>query len=128
MAAGADRQQENPEKRCSLKEKRKQIAEAENRRRAGGTSNTTSSIILLRQFNEYPLLEDDYCPLKWWSSKKKYNVMLPLVDVIDKIFCIPATSVPSEQLFSKAGLLLNEKRNALSHDHVDELLFLNKNA
>ena len=60
------------------------------------------------------------------SSKKKDNVMLPIVDVVDKIFCIHAKSVPSDQLFSKAGLLLNEKRNALSHDHVGQLLFLNK--
>lgn len=43
------------------------------------------------------------------------------------IFCVPATSVPSEQLFSKAGELISSKRNRLGRKNVDKILFLNKN-
>jgi len=58
----------------------------------------------MKLFNSYPLVEDDSCPLKWWSAKKRDNLMVPLFSVVEKYFCIPATSVPSEQVFS--GLLV----------------------
>ena len=42
------------------------------------------------------------------------------------VLCIPATSVPSERVFRKAGHLLN-KRCSLKSKNVDMLVFLNKN-
>jgi hypothetical protein len=51
----------------------------------------------------------------------------PIVYVVKKIFCIPATSVPSEQIFSKAGLLISKQRNGLKPSNVDMLIFFNKN-
>ena len=39
---------------------------------------------------------------------------------------IPATSIPSERLFSKAGQLLSERRSRLKPKNVDKILFLNK--
>jgi hypothetical protein len=53
--------------------------------------------------------------------------MLPVVKVVKKYFCIPATSVPSEQIFSKAGLIITKQRNALKPENADMLIFLNKN-
>ncbi len=41
---------------------------------------------------------------------------------------IPATSVPSEQIFSQAGLILNKKRPALSPEHANHLICLHENA
>jgi len=56
------------------------------------------------------------------------GVLIPMIPVVKQFACIPATSVPSEQVFSKAGDLVRKKRSALSHKNIDMLLFLNKNA
>lgn len=44
-----------------------------------------------------------------------------------KCLGITAISVPSERVFSKAGEVLNKKRNRLKGKTVNMLLFLNKN-
>ena len=59
--------------------------------------------------------------LKSWSLKSH-----KLSSIASKLLRIPATSVPSEQLFSLAGNILNKKR-ALDPDNVDMLCFLYKN-
>jgi len=67
------------------------------------------------------------CPLAWWRAKRDFGNLGSVIPVVKKYFCIPATSVPSEQLFSMAGLLITKKRNALDPHNVDMILFLNKN-
>ena len=44
-----------------------------------------------------------------------------------RYFCIPATSVHSEEIFSVAGNVLTEKRNRLLPENVDKLVFLHEN-
>ncbi|GAA6085219.1 zinc finger BED domain-containing protein 4-like [Tachysurus ichikawai] len=41
--------------------------------------------------------------------------------------CIPATSTPSERIFSAAGNICSQKRASLSREHVDMLTFLHFN-
>ena len=43
------------------------------------------------------------------------------------VLAVP-TSMPSERIFSAAGLLINKPRNRLSSDIVDSIIFLNKNS
>lgn len=71
----------------------------------------------------------DIDPIHYWLDKsssdsedKKYFKKL-----VKKYFCIPATSVPSERLFSKAGNLLTVKRSKLKSKNVNMLLFINQN-
>ena len=61
-------------------------------------------------------------PLEWW--KGKCTAMPILSQLVKRLFCIPATSVPSERVFSAAGHLISAKRNALGEEIVDILLFL----
>jgi hypothetical protein len=42
-----------------------------------------------------------------------------------KYFCIPATSAPSERVFSAAGYISSDRRNKLGNKLIDELIFLN---
>ena len=52
----------------------------------------------------------------------------PILYKISKGFlCIPATSVPSESLFSAAGLVATYIRNALRPETVENLVFLKQN-
>ena len=53
---------------------------------------------------------------------------MPLFAKVAKaVLCVPASSVPSERVFSKTGYLVNKQRSALKSKHVDMLVFRNKN-
>lgn len=43
------------------------------------------------------------------------------------ILSVPATSVPCERIFSKTGQIISERRNRLSHNKVEKIIFLNAN-
>ena len=74
---------------------------------------------------EEPLDPDDD-PLKWWKEhSKKYPI---LSRVCKKYLAIPATSSPSERLFSRAGNITTPLRNSLKPAKVDMLTFLATNA
>jgi hypothetical protein len=63
--------------------------------------------------------------LQWWSEhKRKYPSLAPVVRML---FAIPATSVPSERLFSKAGLVITDRRSRLSPQHAEEQCFMSCN-
>ena len=64
-------------------------------------------------------------PLQWWKTN---CYRFPgIAKVAKKILCIPATSVPSERIFSAAGIIVNKLRASLSNDNVDALIFLHVN-
>lgn len=63
-------------------------------------------------------------PLMWW---KHYEQRFPsLATLARKILCVMGTSVPSERVFSTAGLTVTKRRANLSADAIDEIIFLNK--
>jgi len=63
--------------------------------------------------------------LTYWNEHKL--VLAPLSNIAFKYLIIPATSVPSERIFSKAGQILSARRNRLLPKNLDTLVFLNKN-
>ncbi|XP_074537188.1 E3 SUMO-protein ligase ZBED1-like [Halichoeres trimaculatus] len=64
-------------------------------------------------------------PLKWWSENEG---RFPTLSKLAKSFlCIPATSTPSERIFSTAGNICSQKRASLSPEHVEMLTFLAMN-
>lgn len=97
-------------------------------RQGSGPSRSANAILLISQYNDLPFASRESDPLNWWITRKSEGTLVPLLPVIQKFFCIPATSVPSEQLFSKAGELISARRSPLSAANVDMILFLNKNA
>uniref|UniRef100_H3A8P7 HAT C-terminal dimerisation domain-containing protein n=1 Tax=Latimeria chalumnae TaxID=7897 RepID=H3A8P7_LATCH len=72
-----------------------------------------------------PCIPPDQDPLEWWRvNENRYRKLARLAKAY---LCIPATSVPAERVFSAAGLIVNRLRSCLSPEHVDMLIFLNKN-
>ena len=97
-------------------------------REGQGENSTDNYIILINEYLKLPLLPWANDPLDTWRIKMNDGVLIPMIPVVKQFACISATSVPSEQVFSKAGDLVRKKRSALSHKNIDMLLFLNKNA
>jgi len=77
------------------------------------------------ELKNYMLDKTDYEPLKWWSENEKKYPKLAII--AKRVLSVPATSVPSERIFSSAGLIVTKLRNRLSPEIVDQIIFLNKN-
>jgi zinc finger BED domain-containing protein 1 (E3 SUMO-protein ligase ZBED1) len=61
-------------------------------------------------------------PLEWWAMNDK---TFPLIGQLARRYlCIPATSAPSERLFSSAGMTISKRRASLNPDAADSLVFL----
>ena len=72
-----------------------------------------------------PTIHHDQCPLLWWAENHK---SYPLVaEIARRLLAIPATSVPSERLFSKDGDVITKKRNHLTPTKADHVIFLMEN-
>ena len=62
----------------------------------------------------------------WWKIHKKN--FPHLFKVFQKYIHIPATSVPSERMFSLAGNIITEKRTRLLPRNMNILTFLHHNS
>ena len=61
-------------------------------------------------------------PLVWWRG---HASELPhLAKLAKKLLCIPATSVPSERIFSASGYIVSPLRSQLKPEKVNMLTFL----
>ena len=67
-------------------------------------------------------LDLDGNPLKWWKERDKFYPILS--DLSCKLFSLPATSVPSERIFSCAGNVITEKRSRLLAQMLIDLFFV----
>ncbi|CAK1547961.1 unnamed protein product [Leptosia nina] len=90
---------------------------------SGHQTPYTSAAMMVKQYIELPYLDRKCDPLQFWNDKK--YLFPQLSEIAQKYLCIPASSVPSERLFSKAGILCNDRRNRLAPKKIDQILFLN---
>lgn len=81
--------------------------------------------ILPMEARNEKLLVEPTNPLKWWAGQQKQFPYL--AKLARRFLCVPATSAPSERLFSVAGLTVTQHRNRLS-DHAVTLLVYLRNA
>src|SRR5436305_5334253 len=99
---------------------------------------TSSNSLLARMFQNNYICEDevanylalpkvhpDDCPLLWWKTNKtRFPVLSKLAR---KYLAIPATSTPSERLFSEASNIMTIKRTQLAPNTLENLVFCKKN-
>jgi hypothetical protein len=65
-------------------------------------------------------------PLAWWYEHKD---QLPILyQLSQKYLSIPATSAPSERIWSQCSLVISKKRNRLSEDIVTSVIALKVNS
>jgi hypothetical protein len=86
-----------------------------------------AELTLYQQEPAIQLREDEggfSCPLTWWKfNARKYKLLSILAS---RVLCIPATSAPSERVFSTAGLTIAKDRARLASETANELIFLHE--
>lgn len=91
--------------------------------------NDSPEAVLKKQLLSYRLkkrVNVDEDPLKWWSGhQEELNLLSPIAR---RFLSTPPASVPSEQLFSSAGLIYEPLRNRLDSKKAAKLLFIKYNA
>ena len=60
-------------------------------------------------------------PLSFWRDKK--STFPELYKLHAKYVCIPATSVPCERVFSKSGLIINDRRYGLCGKNLNSIIY-----
>ncbi|CAF3044129.1 unnamed protein product [Rotaria sp. Silwood2] len=65
-------------------------------------------------------------PLQFWSGEFATSKFPLLKCLARKLFSIPATSSETERLFSYSGIILNNRRQRLSPDQVDNMLVIRR--
>lgn len=77
--------------------------------RGSGSKNSSPSDQLVMNYLSTPVTSLKQDPIETWEDMKS---VYPLIHMeTQKIFCIVATSVPTERLFSKSGATLSKERN-----------------
>ena len=80
----------------------------------------------LQRFLTEPGLPRADCALEWWKvNQARFKTLSKLAKVY---LSIPASSAPSERVFSVAGLTVNRLRSSLLPEHVDMLVTMHCNA
>ncbi|XP_065152040.1 zinc finger BED domain-containing protein 4-like [Paramisgurnus dabryanus] len=86
---------------------------------------TADATVEVKKYINDAYLPRTHNPLTYWKERA---VIFPHLYVLAKKYlCMPATSVPCERIFSKAGEIICKKRSRLSPSTAEKLIFLNKN-
>ncbi|XP_050516392.1 uncharacterized protein LOC126891254 [Diabrotica virgifera virgifera] len=86
-------------------------------------NSRAAAIIEVDKYLHMPLISRKDDPLLWWKGNK--SLFPSLFELMQRRLCIPATSVPSERIFSKTGQIITERRNRLSVEKSTKIIFLN---
>jgi len=80
----------------------------------------------MKKYLSLPKLDRKECPMQWWKNEgsKKFP---HLFQAAQKYLSMPATSVPSERVFSSAGNILTKRRSKLNKNVANMLITLHTN-
>lgn len=86
----------------------------------------SGAIVEVQRYLDEPVIPRNEDPLKWWQ---KFQQIYPLLsEIVRARFSVVATSVPCERIFSKTGLIINDRRTRLTSKKVEQLIFLHENS
>ena len=89
------------------------------------TATSESARHELRLYSDEAPIAHGQCPLMWWAAiKQKYPAVTA---VARRLLAVPATSVASERLFSKAGNVITKKCNLLNSAKAHRVIFCMEN-
>lgn len=89
-------------------------------------SATSSSVFTeVQNYLTEPTIARSVSPLDYWRAHAAQSPTLAAVAT--RFLCAPCTSVDSERLFSATSNIMDEKRNRLSADMTEKLVFIKKN-
>ncbi|XP_041847936.1 zinc finger BED domain-containing protein 4-like [Melanotaenia boesemani] len=91
-------------------------------RRAGNYSTADEEVRDYLQTPQIPTMQN---PLQWWAQN--VDRFPRLAKLCKRYLAVPATSTPSERIFSLAGNTITRQRASLHQAHVDALVFLHAN-
>jgi len=100
----------------------------EDQRPASSSLSNVQDMTITAELQSYFLsaaVDSEEDPLVWWKEHAKHFPALS--KLAKKYLCIPATSSPSERVFSTGGNIVNCLRASLKPESVDRLVFLAKN-
>ena len=119
-------------KKKFIEEARKYTKHVEARESAQEDSNFLSNIFKkrkisnfdseIREYLEEDLEDGDSDPLIYWQLKQE--IYPSLATMAKKHLSVPATSTPSERVFSKGRLLISHIRNRLTDKKIQAVLCL----
>jgi hypothetical protein len=84
-----------------------------------------AELLLYKREQHLPLKKEDgryNNPLDWWRLKQQQYPLL--AKLAYKLLAIPATSAPSERVFSVAGITIAKERARLNPENAGDLIFL----
>jgi len=88
--------------------------------------NRVDAELLLYKWEQHlPLQKEDGSfnnPLEWWRLKQQQYPLSAKVAL--RLLAIPATSVPSERVFSIAGITIAKERSKLNPANAGDLVFI----
>ena len=79
----------------------------------------------IARYLQFPIIDGDDDPLQWWKFHE--NDFPLLSQYARRYLAIPASSAPTERLFSKAGQIVTAKRVQLKPNKANMLVFLAEN-
>lgn len=89
------------------------------------TTPLSAAHVLIKNYVDMSIVNRLESPLDFWKCHK--SALGGLYDLHLKYSSVPATSVPSERIFFKAGQIINDRRNKLCSKTLDSIIFLNSN-
>ena len=97
----------------------------EERETETGSVCPSSAVVQVQTYLKEQTIPRSDNPLHYWRANA--TRFPSLAAVATKFLSAPCTSVDSERLFSAVSNIIDEKRNRLSANRVEMLVFLNKN-